>query len=127
MIQPTYVTFEQAKLLKQKEFDIITDIWFDKERDLYGEGQGSTSYKFHIVGECYAPEQWQVVECLRVNHGTWIQVSISKYGLFYCNILQNQPTNKIVSCIVYNCTDTKGNFSNSLTEIHLINQSIKTI
>jgi hypothetical protein len=43
----------------------------------------------------YAPEQHQVVEWLWLNHGIWIQVSISRYGMFYCNILKNQPTKNI--------------------------------
>jgi hypothetical protein len=83
-IEPTYVSFEQAKLLKEKGFD-----------------QRSELYRYNSKGELSlleginAPEQWQVVEFLRVNHDIWIQVSISKYGVFYCNILQNQPTKSI--------------------------------
>ncbi len=63
-----YVTFEQAKWLKEKGFDIYCNECFYK-----GE-ESETNY--HITEEfkdiCYRPEQHQVVEWLRVNHGIWI-------------------------------------------------------
>jgi signal peptidase I len=51
-IKPTYVTFEQAKLLKEKGFEV-------KE----------------VRGGYLVPEQWQVVEWLRVKHGIWTVVN----------------------------------------------------
>jgi hypothetical protein len=57
-IEPHYVDFNTAKLLKEKGFNLKTDTWYDKEGGIYGEGEGATAYKFHLVGECYAPEQW---------------------------------------------------------------------
>jgi hypothetical protein len=49
-IEPTYVTFEQAKLLKEKGFD--------------------SKYKLFVEKfiENARPEQWQVVEWLRVKY-----------------------------------------------------------
>jgi hypothetical protein len=53
-IKPHYVTFEQAKLLKEKGFD---------------------DYNEHI----YRPQQWQVVEWLRVEKEVWIQIMKYNY------------------------------------------------
>jgi hypothetical protein len=70
-IQPTYTTFEQSKSIKEKEWQQRTKmVWLDslgkqhlREVDLSLE-LNNTEYD--------APEQWQVVEWLRVNHGIWI-------------------------------------------------------
>jgi hypothetical protein len=75
-IKPTYVTFEQAKWLKEKGFKI------GSERGYLPNGELSYS---QYASLCYndeedyptrysAPEQWQVVEWLRVNHGIWVWV-----------------------------------------------------
>jgi hypothetical protein len=79
----TYVSFEQAKWLKEKGF---------KGRSRYYGGSGelvevpniieSGNYR-HTNNEMQrfrweAPEQHQVVEWLRVNHGIWICVNKSK-------------------------------------------------
>jgi hypothetical protein len=65
-IKPTYVTFEQAKKLKDKGFDLICHNWYSKQGFLYlnqtGFSDNSKTYRFS------APEQWQVVEWLRVNY-----------------------------------------------------------
>jgi hypothetical protein len=77
-IKPAYATYEQAKWLKEKGFldkNIYGEIrlsqsnFYDPNgilhhiRDAFGE-------KSFDLKDCYnAPEQWQVVEWLRVNHG----------------------------------------------------------
>lgn len=66
-IKPIYVTFKQAKLLKKKGFD---------EECLYHYKKDGTRHLF-ITDDEYesqAPEHWQVVEWLSVNHGIWISV-----------------------------------------------------
>jgi hypothetical protein len=67
------VTFEQAKWLKEKGFDVDC-----KSKFLRGEIEYSGIHnpffaepKEDIVER---PEQWQVVEWLRINHGIWISV-----------------------------------------------------
>ena len=60
-MKPTYITFEQAKWLKEKGFKNI-------EID-YGLNQ--------MLNNCNPPEQWQVVEWLRVNH------SVDLYHITY--------------------------------------------
>jgi hypothetical protein len=58
-IDPQYVRFDTAKLLKEKGF---ANIQID-----YGLNQ--------MLNQSNPPEQWQVVEWLRVNHGIWISTS----------------------------------------------------
>ena len=72
-ISPAYVSFEQAKWLKEKGFNQRTKmVW------LYSLGKQHLR-EVHLSlelndAEYNAPEQWQVVEWLRVNHGIWILV-----------------------------------------------------
>lgn len=108
-IQPAYVTFEQAKWLKEKGFDIpTTHYYFEdgefKEHSLIGtNGYYGEPYEFNLEefyenwndnwltkkngDRCFgcskergyfktysAPEQWQVVEWLRIEKSIWIYV-----------------------------------------------------
>jgi hypothetical protein len=75
-VEPTYVTFEQAKWLKEKGFDSITAFMYGNQNVPQLEKYNETRYI--IYGDYYlAPEQWRVVEWLRVNHGIWVYVSIN--------------------------------------------------
>jgi hypothetical protein len=78
-IQPTYATFEQAKLLKEKGFDLKSkyhypdlsekqEICLTTDWNNFTDMAGNSEY-------FTAPKQWQVVEWLRVNHGIWICVN----------------------------------------------------
>ena len=108
-IEPTYVTFEQAKWLKEKKWKTPTNCYYFEDgefrqyiiKDTYGyygeeytveleELQNNWNDNFvqkkngdRCFGcsksngyfETYsAPEQWQVVEWLRVNHDIWVWV-----------------------------------------------------
>jgi hypothetical protein len=93
-MKPTYVTFEQAKWLKEKGLN-----------DHFYHRQGEDSTRWVSCKYCYdpldesktlqlwsdniesstkerlerlisAPEQHQVVEWLRVNHGIWVSVGV---------------------------------------------------
>jgi len=78
-IKPTYVTFEQAKLLKEKGFDvrlkkvynILGELW-----DSHYQYMENSNPDCGAV--CVAPEQWQVVEWLRVKHDIWIEICCFK-------------------------------------------------
>jgi hypothetical protein len=81
-IEPAYVTFEQAKWLKELGFDVRLKSWFDSEGEFH-----ILNDEFNSIGwfnrnlpkdECSRPEQWQVVEWLRVNHNIWIEASLIK-------------------------------------------------
>jgi hypothetical protein len=79
-IEPAYVTFEQAKLLKEKGFTkengcACREGWINYL--FYFEGKTSependSGYALDTLGNSHLierPEQWQVVEWLRVKHG----------------------------------------------------------
>jgi hypothetical protein len=101
-IEPTYVTFEQAKWLKEKGFgkwtgdikttDYCQSKYFHKKPSGYGLVNWKETDILFIIGYdnwvneypycdtwTYAPEQWQVVEWLRVNHGIWVEVRYYKF------------------------------------------------
>lgn len=66
-IKPTYVTFEQAKWLKEKGFDEYCEGWAYLDENCM-----AMQYDFKTCVKM--PEQWQVVEWLRINHGIWVWV-----------------------------------------------------
>jgi len=76
-IKPTYVSFEQASLLKEKGFDEITKSIYQYENLVvnndYVNFRNSLFSYDHF--EISAPEQWQVVEWLRINHGIFVWVA----------------------------------------------------
>ena len=96
-IEPKYVTFEQSKWLKEKGFDVPCQflyvdgkyrIDFEKEGDLFNNRYPSTQIP---IDWCLAPEQHQVVEWLRVNHGIWVFVAREpETGVYYPNIDVNK-------------------------------------
>ena len=78
-IKPTYVTFEQTKLLKKKGFDKICESHLVVKTNGVNKGKqfirrGRLDYDDIYLEyiEENIPEQWQVVEWLRVNHGIWV-------------------------------------------------------
>jgi hypothetical protein len=87
-IKPTYVTFEQAKLLKEKGFDVECNSYYNFHEPKQNGLRGLVTPKEHKTGIyqdhngeiedddliCSAPEQWQVVEWLWVNRGIWVWV-----------------------------------------------------
>lgn len=77
-IIPKCVTFEQAKLLKEKGFDEPTNYYYyvdgkiNTQKDKYHKGR---LVDRNIYEHQYAvPEQWMVIEWLRVVHNIWIEV-----------------------------------------------------
>lgn len=75
-IKPVYVNLEQAKLLKAKGFnELCTGTYegniFSVNNRAWRNSEDPTEYT--------APEQWMVVEWLRINHNLWIEV-------FNCNV-----------------------------------------
>jgi hypothetical protein len=67
-IKPPYVTFEQAKWFKEIGFNEYCHAYFHTDKSIRTVSDG------WLNEICVAPEQWQVVEWLRVNHGIWIYV-----------------------------------------------------
>jgi len=74
-IKPTHTTFEQAKLLKDKGFNNIECSGYYHVNEGYEKGYSFCHSKMieQYNNGILAPEQWQVVEWLRVNHGIDLQ------------------------------------------------------
>ena len=80
-IKPTYVSFEQAKLLKEKGFNvrlkkvynILGELW-----DSHYQYMENSNPDCGAV--CVAPEQWVVVEWFRLKHGIWINIVCDYFG-----------------------------------------------
>ena len=69
-IKPKYSTFEQAKWLKEIGFNEKCETsYYTHYEKLMIENNGAT--KITPMHNYSRPEQWQVVEWLRVNHGIW--------------------------------------------------------
>lgn len=73
LIKPTYVTFEQAKKFKEKNFNVKCETKFEINGDLSElnalDGAldwNNTKFSRPLISR---PEQWQVVEWLRINRG----------------------------------------------------------
>lgn len=77
-IQPIYVTFEQAKLLCSKGFD-------EQLSTIYDNNGNPTNSHYPTMKNsdiehgtiCTRPEQWMVIEWLRINHN--IEVNCLRY------------------------------------------------
>jgi len=83
-IEPTYTTFEQSKLLKEKGIEIPTDecLFFVDDINNHEEHQiknrddvfdGGIGYNV-AENEYRVYHQWELVEWLRVKHSIWISV-----------------------------------------------------
>jgi hypothetical protein len=88
-IEPAYATFEQAKKLKEIGFDSYTNIGYSESgKKYYHQGgqepvkNGQNYYEGRdYQGEpflCSAPEQWQIVEWLRINHKIWVSCELDE-------------------------------------------------
>ena len=75
-IKPIYVTFEQAKLFKEKGFDVVCDKFYASNGKLC-----DSVYDFDEW--CSAPEHWQVIEWLRIKHGIQLFLDYFYYDGFH--------------------------------------------
>ena len=71
----TPVSFELAKLLKEKGFDEVCQQWYSVEGGLYYQDEFDNSRGSIPVYECEAPTIAEVVMWLYEKHGIWISVS----------------------------------------------------
>lgn len=143
-IKPTYVTFEQAKLLKEKGFKSDTNCYYFKDgkfcqfsiKDTYGyygeeytvelielyrnwnDGWLQNKYGNRCFGcsekdgyfQTYsAPEQWMVVEWIRLNYGIWIYPYCAGNNKFHYGI-----ANSMTGSIITNSYRRNGNKLESL-------------
>lgn len=83
-IQPAYANFEQAKCFKEKGFDLPVFSYFRNENSVWNFypmfEQSPDNWNANSYIDCYSrPEQWQVVEWLRVEKGIWVEVLTEKF------------------------------------------------
>ena len=92
MITEDYVSFETAKLLKEKGFDCACKVWYAEYASVWGgdpsgdrkyiniqfddENMVNDSYKFL----CYAPTLQMAIKWLRKNHNLAISASVTVDG-----------------------------------------------
>jgi hypothetical protein len=103
-IEPTYITFEQAKWLKEKGFTkengcACREGWINYL--FYFEGKTSependSGYALDTLGNSHLierPEQWVVVDWLLINHGIWVSVT-QELGatITYCYLISGEHT-----------------------------------
>jgi len=104
-IKPAYATFEQAKWLKEKGLNdhfyrrqgedstrrVSCKYCYDpldesKTLQLWSDNIESST-KERLERLISAPEHWQVVEWLRINHGIWVEIKPECYGdHWYANL-----------------------------------------
>jgi hypothetical protein len=89
----TPVSFELAKLLKEKGFN-IPQLYFYIDGDISWKVD-NTRCRNQIEGEYAAPTIAEVVMWLYEKHEIWVQVSVSRYGKFYCNVLKKENTKSL--------------------------------
>lgn len=98
LIEPTYVTFDQAVLLKELGFNLTCHSVY------YGKGY---FHKFTMAitkptSNHLRPEQWQVVEWLRLHHNIFIAVTINgldkSFNLNIHNYKQHGSLGNYIKC-----------------------------
>jgi hypothetical protein len=85
-IEPTYVTFEQAKSIKERGFNVPVRGLYDPINPQMPVTETSELRNWSDFGGLSAPEQYLVVEWLRINHGIWIVVNFANRNQFYFDI-----------------------------------------
>lgn len=107
-----YVTFEQAKWLKEKGFNEgCENEYFMESGELrYAEPRDKYVlryvYKFYndALGICVAPEHYQVVKWLWTKYGIWVSVDMlfepQQIGFWYC-IRQSKEDDKAIQSKEY--------------------------
>jgi hypothetical protein len=111
----TPISFEIAKLLKEKGFDEVCQKWYSVEGGLYYQDEFDNNRGFIPVCECEAPTIADAVMWLYEKHGIWISVSHKRHSQnkhFAYNIKQaneietylwefNSPTESYEAAIKY--------------------------
>jgi hypothetical protein len=104
-IDRTYVTLNQAKLLKEKKFDVPCRLCVadDDERPLPFNSLVRDLHVNSLHPYYSAPEQWELAEWLRLNHGIWISVNRDyNDGVFLGYESKIDYTEGIIDCGTFN-------------------------
>ena len=88
MIQPKYVTFNQAKLLKIKGFNEKCEWLYNEQGEPSGTKMGMRGLPNNYSTHYARPEQWMVVEWLLDKYGIYISIDMlydeGETGFWYC-------------------------------------------
>lgn len=87
-IKPSYVSFNTAKRLKEKGFNVPTKYRFNPDK-LF-ENESLDVIDWNRLGFTSRPEQWQVVEWLRVKYDIWIEVYYDNNKKEYYTVLNGE-------------------------------------
>lgn len=114
----TPVSFEIAKLLKEKGFDEICQKWYSVEGSLYYQDEFDNNRGFIPACQCEAPTIAEAVMWLYEKYGIWINVSITIHKEYFYQCMdttgKKDPTkNNYPSRIC-----EPGNYYNSPTEAY---------
>jgi len=81
--EPKYVTFDQAKWLEEKDFDVEVQWAFDQNGGDYKDEHWDINYNSPSY-YCYSkPEQHQVVNWLFEKYSIWVYVECDVYGEYW--------------------------------------------
>jgi hypothetical protein len=103
-IKPTYVTFEQAKLLP-KEFENIAFACYYKgefyahKNILNISGVKEILHPINKDELFLAPEQWEIVEWLLIKHNIWVSVRLNNTKDSWMYFLQETMTKQLTQNI----------------------------
>jgi len=110
-IKPHYVDFNTAKLLPQDIFK--TTKCYDENGNPFTVSL--TIRKFKDKTYYSMPEQWQVVEYLRINHGIWITIDIInnlfKYKILKCEGIVSQTFGNEIKCSSFDYNSPQAAYS----------------
>ena len=95
-IEPLYVTFEQAKLLKEKGFDIVCRSYYRYDGVVSFWEFTHNANNINLQKTLYSrPEQYQLIEWLRVVHGIWISSDYSEVDESFTYKIHNINTKEL--------------------------------
>lgn len=80
MIQEDYVSFETAKLLKEKGLEVIQTTYYDKDGKVGTYKNWFESQRFIPPPVCPRPTQALVLKWLRVTHKVYIYIPFTGIG-----------------------------------------------
>jgi len=99
-IEPHYVSYDFAKFLKSKGFNVFCRQAFygDVEDEEIENNEPTTTGDDFILGEydCYAPEHWEVVDWLYKNYGIWVQTTWVKDNTFRCGVIDTDNKTEFI-------------------------------
>lgn len=130
------VSFPIAKLLQEKEISIRSKFFYTENFGLCSlseDGEFLYIYchpetnKFEVFYDCngtfeegvryFAPTVGEVVDWIYENHEVWINVNITRYGKFYCNIILKEKCKDLKNPFTWEFMNQLNDF-NSPTEAY---------